>query len=96
MLAIADSGVPLLLAGFKAKSKLVTPERLLDIWTELINKHALLAAEVECDSVNEVRFSFDPPASNAEARAKAKSLMELRTEQDPKGEQDSAPTNFSD
>jgi len=74
-------------AGFTAKSKLVTPERILDIWTEIVNQHALLASSVEYDGVNEVRFCYAPPRTQAGARAQAKSLMEVRTGQEPKGKQ---------
>jgi hypothetical protein len=44
------------LTGFKAKGSLMNPERLLDIWTELTTRHGLLAATIEYENVNEVRF----------------------------------------
>ncbi|ORY69307.1 hypothetical protein BCR35DRAFT_269770, partial [Leucosporidium creatinivorum] len=70
--------------GFKARASLMNPERLLDIWTELTSRHGLLAATVEYENVNEVRFCYEPPKNAAAARAKAKSLMEVRAGQDQK------------
>ncbi len=74
------------MAGFKAKSSLVRPDRLLDIWTEIVNQHALLASTVEYDNVNEIRFCYAPPHTQAQARAQAKALMEVRAGQDRDGE----------
>lgn len=34
----------------------MSPERLLNIWTELTSRHSLLTATVEYENVNEVRF----------------------------------------
>jgi hypothetical protein len=73
-------------AGFTAKSSLVRPERLLDVWTEIVNQHALLASSVEYDNVNEVRFCYNPPHTQAKATAQAKALMEVRAGQDRDGE----------
>ncbi|SCZ90966.1 BZ3500_MvSof-1268-A1-R1_Chr1-3g02429 [Microbotryum saponariae] len=70
--------------GFRAESHLMVTERLLNIWTEMTLRHQLLASSVEYHDVHEIRFVYEPPTSMAEARRKAKSLMELRTRQDPK------------
>ncbi|KDE08240.1 hypothetical protein MVLG_01506 [Microbotryum lychnidis-dioicae p1A1 Lamole] len=70
--------------GFRAESHLMITERLLNIWTEITLRHQLLTSSVEYHDVHEIRFVYEPPTSMAEAKRKAKSLMELRTRQDPK------------
>lgn len=32
------------------------PERVLDVWTEIVSRHALLASTVEYTDVNNVKF----------------------------------------
>ncbi|BGP28788.1 hypothetical protein JCM10296v2_000524 [Rhodotorula toruloides] len=68
--------------GFKARSSLMHPERLLDIWTELLKRHTLLASSVEFEDYYNIRFCYDPPATALEAREKARSLMEMRVGED--------------
>ncbi|SCV68850.1 BQ2448_971 [Microbotryum intermedium] len=71
--------------GFRAKSHLMVAKRLLNVWTEMTLRHQLLASSVEYHDVHEIRFVYEHPTSMTEARTKAKALMELRSNQDPKG-----------
>ncbi|BGO92798.1 hypothetical protein NBRC10512_007917 [Rhodotorula toruloides] len=64
--------------GFKARSSLLQPDRLLEIWTELLRRHTLLASSVEFEDYYNIRFCYDRPATPIEAREKARSLMEIR------------------
>ncbi|BGO96573.1 2-methylcitrate dehydratase [Rhodotorula toruloides ATCC 204091] len=68
--------------GFKARSSLMHPDRLLEIWTELLRRHTLLASSVEFEDYHNIRFCYDPPATPLEARKKARSLMEIRVGED--------------
>ena len=42
--------------GFDAPGASVTPERVLDVWTEIVDRHALLACEVEYEGASEIYF----------------------------------------
>ncbi|BGP21602.1 2-methylcitrate dehydratase [Rhodotorula toruloides] len=68
--------------GFNALSSLMHPERLLDIWKELLRRHTLLASAIEFKDYYNIRFCYDPPATPLEARKKARSLMEIRVGED--------------
>ncbi|GAA5859673.1 hypothetical protein JCM8547_006187 [Rhodosporidiobolus lusitaniae] len=70
--------------GFKARSDLMNPDRVLDVWTEIVSRHALLASSVEFADYYDIRFRYEPPKTAAEARIKASSLLDLRTNQDGK------------
>ncbi|GAA5997421.1 uncharacterized protein JCM10292_000251 [Rhodotorula paludigena] len=69
--------------GFKARASLMKPERVLDVWTELTTKHRLLGSSIVFRDYHDIRFRYDVPLNSAETRAKAASLLELVTEQDP-------------
>ncbi|GAA5897369.1 hypothetical protein JCM6882_001869 [Rhodosporidiobolus microsporus] len=70
--------------GFKAKSHLMQPDRVLDVWTEIVSRHGLLAASVEFSDYYDVRFCYESPKTTSETRNKAASLLDLRTNQDGK------------
>ncbi|KAL8279399.1 hypothetical protein RQP46_008211 [Phenoliferia psychrophenolica] len=70
--------------GFDAPSAMVSPERVLDVWTEIVDRHALLACEVEYDGASEIYFSYEMPKNDRARRMKAKALLELRASTDPK------------
>ncbi|BGP36534.1 hypothetical protein JCM10449v2_000435 [Rhodotorula kratochvilovae] len=63
--------------GYKARASLMAPARVLDAWTEVVNRHALLASSVEFNDYYDVRFSYDAPTSSQDARRKAASLLSL-------------------
>ncbi|GAA6031973.1 hypothetical protein JCM8097_003368 [Rhodosporidiobolus ruineniae] len=68
--------------GFKAPSSLMTKDRILDAWTQIVSRHALLASSVEFNDYYDIRFRCEPPQNAAEARIKAASLLDLRTHED--------------
>ncbi|GAA6006593.1 hypothetical protein JCM10207_004987 [Rhodosporidiobolus poonsookiae] len=70
--------------GLKTRSALLNPDRVLDVWTELVKRHTLLASRVEFEDYYDVQFVYEPPANPSEARNKAASLLDLRTGQDGK------------
>ncbi|GAA5894333.1 hypothetical protein JCM5296_005141 [Sporobolomyces johnsonii] len=70
--------------GFKARSSLMNEERVLDVWTEIIRRHALLSSVVKFTDYYDVHFFYDAPKDNSEAREKASSLLELKTSQNGK------------
>ena len=45
-------------AGFKAPVSLMTQDRVLDVWTEIVDRHALLACEVEYEGASEIYFRY--------------------------------------
>ncbi|BGP12548.1 hypothetical protein JCM10213v2_000465 [Rhodosporidiobolus nylandii] len=85
--------------GFKARADLTAPERILDAWTEVVRRHALLASSVEFVDYYDARFCYEPPRTAAEARIKAASLLDMRTGQDGKAYLDAylnGPRTLSD
>ncbi|GAA5834846.1 hypothetical protein JCM11251_002041 [Rhodosporidiobolus azoricus] len=70
--------------GFKARSHLMQPDRILDVWTEIVSRHAFLGARVEFKDYYDVHFCYEPHKTPSEARIKAASLLDLRTNQDGK------------
>ncbi|GAA5969180.1 hypothetical protein JCM11641_007500 [Rhodosporidiobolus odoratus] len=70
--------------GFKARPTSMQPNRVLDIWTEIVSRHALLGSTVEFNDYYDVRFCYEAPQSASEARIKASNLLDLRTTQDGK------------
>ncbi|GAA5918840.1 hypothetical protein JCM1841_002765 [Sporobolomyces salmonicolor] len=70
--------------GFKARSSLMNGERVLDIWTEIIRRHALLSSSVTFTDYYNVHFCYDAPKSISEVREKASSLLEIKTSQNSK------------
>ncbi|KAI5478834.1 hypothetical protein MNV49_004566 [Pseudohyphozyma bogoriensis] len=70
--------------GFKAKSSLVSPDRVLSIWTELVTRHGLLGCTVEYAGFDSVYFVYHPPKSEGAKRRSASELMEMRTDTNAK------------
>lgn len=64
--------------GFKAPAHLVTPQRVLKIWTELRCRHTLLTSSVDFEGFEEVRFVHVPLRSYRVAEEAAKRAFEFR------------------
>lgn len=45
-----------LVLGFRARADLMQPDRILDVWTEIVSRHSLLASTVEYTDVRNIRF----------------------------------------
>ncbi|GAA5838397.1 hypothetical protein JCM9279_003231 [Rhodotorula babjevae] len=65
--------------GFKARTSLMTPARVLDAWTEITRRHVLLTSAVRSEDYYDIRFVYDAPSDLAEARAKAAQHLSLVT-----------------
>ena len=76
-----EGGIEATRAGFKVLPSLVRPERILDVWTEIIGRHSLLASTIEYEGGNKIRFWYAISDSAGGVRELIRLFEQLRPAQ---------------